>query len=114
MATKRPEFEGEFMMTHTVHIDGKRSALMSSNDLDDLKREIVDAVRSGGGFVSIRSSENETIEVLVTAHTSLAIANVYVGEAETSMDARVLVSDDDPAGEPLLDYEVYGLDLLSA
>lgn len=96
------------MTMNTIRIDGTRFHLPRFQDPAELKGEIVDAVRAGGGFVRLNTVEDEPIDVLVTPHTMLLVEDMHTASGASPAYLGELV----PAGVALaqvqLDFEVDG------
>jgi len=59
-------------MTHQrIRIGTRQFVLDPAQDITALKLHIVRAVHGGGGFVSMLTAGNGTVEMLVTAHLSV-------------------------------------------
>ena len=65
---------------HYVVVDGDRYALPGDGGMDAVKRELLEAVRSGGAYVSLGREGIGYTEVLVTGATQIRIEHVVVVE----------------------------------
>lgn len=66
---------------HYVVIDGERYALPGDGALDGVRRELLDAVQSGGAYVSLGRGDIGFDEVLVTAASRVRIE--HLAQVET-------------------------------
>jgi hypothetical protein len=93
------------MTNSRIRIDGRRFYLARSQDTAELKRQIVDAVRAGGGFVRLCTAEGEEIDVLVTPYTTLLVEEAH----RTAHGAPAYLGELVPVGatlaQPDSDYE---------
>jgi hypothetical protein len=64
------------LFNHYVVIDGERYAVPDDGGLDAVMREILDAVRSGGAYVSLGRGAIGYSEVLVTPMTQVRIEHL--------------------------------------
>jgi len=96
------------MTTTRIRIDGTRFYLARSQEPDELKSRIVDAVRGGGGFVRLNTVDGESIDVLVTPHTLLLVEETHPASSASPTYLGELV----PVGVALAqvqsDFEVDG------
>lgn len=75
--------------SHFVVIDNEHFPL-AEDEQDGMRQRIIDAVRSGGDFVTFRRDANRVVEVLVTPATAVQIAHVV----RNDIDARTHDADD--------------------
>lgn len=61
------------MTTTTLIVNTTRIPLPTSTDLDQLRENIVTAVRSGGGFVQVMSMPGVHYDVCVTSGSTIII-----------------------------------------
>jgi hypothetical protein len=96
--------EGYLMSTQKIRVGTKRFILSPSQDVGDLKRQIVEAVVAGGAFVPVLAAGDQFVSVLVTPHSV-----VYIEETEGYSDRTGEVGEFVSAGfgpdEPLALYE---------
>lgn len=79
---------------HYVVVDGERYAVPSDGGLDAVMRELLDAVRSGGAYVSLGRGVVGYTEVLVTAATRVRIEHLTVVEEPAGVNEPM--DDSDP------------------
>ncbi|MDY0908841.1 hypothetical protein [Microbacterium sp. CFBP9034] len=61
------------MKVHTLHVDGQQFVLEPGQDVDGLRDEILDAARSGAGFVRFHAVGRAIITVLITSHVGVRL-----------------------------------------
>jgi hypothetical protein len=96
--------EGYLMSTQKIRIGSKRFILSPSQDLGELKRQIVDAVIAGGAFVPVLAAGDQFVSVLVTPHSVVYIEETE-GYADRVGEAGEFVSAGFGPDEPLALYE---------
>lgn len=72
------------MIVRRVRIGGKQFVLDATQDVAVLKQQMTDAVRGGGGFVSLASAGNGTVDVLITSELTVWFEDVTAGLADGS------------------------------
>jgi hypothetical protein len=80
---------------HYVVIDDERYAVPGDDGIDAVRRELLDAVRAGGAYVSLGREGIGYSEVLVTGRTRVRIDHLIAADepADGEGDSREL---DDP------------------
>lgn len=68
---------------HDVVIDGKMYCLFEDAGGERLKKDVLEAARSGGGFVTVRRSAASSVEVMITASTPIRIEHTSSADAQT-------------------------------
>lgn len=58
---------------HDVVIDGTMYCLSEDAGGERIKKDVLEAARSGGGFVTVHRSAATSVEVMVTASSSIRI-----------------------------------------
>lgn len=62
---------------HDVVIDGNTYRLFEDAGLELVKKDLLEAARSGGGFVTMSRGATESLEVLITASTPIRIEHSW-------------------------------------
>jgi hypothetical protein len=65
---------------HDVVIDGTMYCLFEDAGVERVKKDVLDAARSGGGFVTVRRGAASSVEVMVTASTPIRIEHTSSDE----------------------------------
>ena len=92
------------MSVQKIRVGNKQFILASSQDVVELKRQIVEAVRAGGAFVSLLTAGDELVSVLVTPHSAVHIEEAVGYSDRVGEPVDMLVSGFAP-DEPLALYE---------
>ena len=71
-----------------ISVDGVSHALAPLEHADDLRRQTLAAVHSGGGFLTVTTDDGSKLSILVTPTTSVTISVVTVPLQGDTADAQ--------------------------
>jgi hypothetical protein len=70
------------MKIHKVRVDGQTFVLRPDQDVEQLQREILEAARSGAGFVKFKTVGRSTIRVLITPQVGVRFEAIHPQKAQ--------------------------------
>lgn len=98
---------GETVKVNKVRVDGQMFILDPDQDVEQLQREILDAIRAGGKFVNFNTVGRATISVLITAGIAVRfeVIDTPDGQLDQWEKRPPLIEPDEMEYEQMLGWE---------
>lgn len=95
------------MKVNKVRVDGQMFILDPDQDVEQLQREILDAIRAGGKFVNFNTVGRATISVLITAGIAVRfeVIDTPDGQLDQWEKRPPLIEPDEMEYEQMLGWE---------